>query len=142
MVYYIEFSEQRLHEYRNNLNWKGDGTESNPIIIESLEGLNQYLRFKDIKSHIIIRNVELCEFYVQSCQNFSIENCTVYYLWINYCRNVKVEKSTIVNIDMRFSGACTVRNNNFHKDSGFTNRTLERKGDGDFSVGIGLDIFI
>jgi hypothetical protein len=133
-MYWREVNEQNLHEFKNTLNWKGTGTQDNPIIIDSLEGINEYLRFKDIKSHIIVKNITLIELYVNSCHNIIFQNCTVYYFWIEFCHDILVEDSTIVNFHVEFSKGNVFRKNKLHQNSWFNTITLETNGESGTTV--------
>jgi len=117
MVYYIQISDQKLFEYCRELGWQGEGSQESPIVIDSLEGINEYIRFKKTNSYITIKNIELCEFYIESCENISIENCKIYYLYIENSSNLKVEGSSIVHINSRTSSRNIFRKNKLHEKS-------------------------
>jgi len=127
-MYWIEINEKNLIEFQKKLNWKGSGTKEDPIIIEYLAGLKYLLRFKKIKSYIVIRNISLCELKVRHSANITVQNCVVYYFWIEYCHNLLVEKSSIVHFNVEMSNGNIFRNNNLHNRSGFNEYTLRPKG--------------
>ncbi|MFX1340567.1 MAG: hypothetical protein ACFFDK_18300, partial [Promethearchaeota archaeon] len=94
---WIEFNENNLIEFQKKLNWKGSGTKDDPIIIESLEGLKELLRFKNIRSYIVVRNISLSELKIRYSENITIQNCNIYYFWIEFCHDILIEGSSIVH---------------------------------------------
>lgn len=125
---WIEFNEKNLMEFQKNLNWKGKGTKEDPIIIENLVNLKELLRFKKIKSYIVIRNISLSELMIRHSANITVQNCIVYYFWIEYCHELLVEKCSIVHFNVEISNGNIFRNNTLHNRSGFNNYTLRTKG--------------
>ncbi|MFX1446045.1 MAG: hypothetical protein ACFFHV_21760 [Promethearchaeota archaeon] len=127
-MYWIEINEKNLIKFQKNLNWEGSGTKEDPIIIENLAGLKDLLRFKKIKSYIVIRNISLCELQIRHSANLTVQNCVVYYFMMEYCHNLLVEKSSIVHFDVEISNGNIFRNNNLHDRSGLNEYTLRTKG--------------
>ncbi|MFX0142227.1 MAG: hypothetical protein ACFFDN_51790 [Candidatus Hodarchaeota archaeon] len=75
--------------------------------------------------------MELCELYVQYCENITFENCIIYFCSIDFCRNIKVNNSTFVNLDVELTKNSNFQNNKLHKYSGFTERTIKHNGEGE-----------
>ena len=123
-MYWIEFKERNLKKFQEKLNWRGDGTEWNPFIIESMDGLSKRCRFKGIKSSFIIRNLELSELDLINCQNITFESCKVYKFRIKFCHDLKIENSSIANFNVSFSKGNVFKNNTFGKYSGFTGEKI------------------
>jgi len=105
------YSEREIYELARTLNWNGKGTETNPIIIESIDGLPQifsiiadlYIKIKDCTfDHIIL----------YTCQNISIEHCSFDKLGILKSSKVRVENSTLSNLNLEYSNG-----NNFSECS-------------------------
>ena len=128
-MYWIEFNESNIIEFQKKLNWSGKGTKDDPIIIESVKGLKELLRFSKIRSYIIIRNITLCELKIRYCKNISIQNCNIYYFWIEFCHDITVKSSSIVHFNVEFSKNCIFSNNNLDKSSIFNAYTLKTKGE-------------
>ncbi len=113
MVFWTTFKEDTLLEYKQQLNWKGSGTKSDPLIIDNLGRLNLCIHFKKIRFHIIIRDLTLCECYILQSENIKIEKCEIYYLYIKLCHDLKIEESSIAIINVRTSRGNIFRKNKF-----------------------------
>jgi hypothetical protein len=69
----IRYSEKEIIELGAKLNWKGNGSEGDPIIISSSEGIPK--KFAIISSTLYIK----------------IVNCTLDYIIISECKNITLE---------------------------------------------------
>jgi len=75
---------------------KGSGTETDPVIIEPSEDLPKYqLLLEDYDIFITIQNCYLERIYLDSCQNVRIENCNVWSITIQNCSKVFMNESII-----------------------------------------------
>lgn len=115
---------------KKEIECKGEGTESDPAIIEPSENLPGAFTLEESNLFITIQNCYLGRLLVNSCENVRIENCNIWSLSIQYCskafvstttirrtlslwesNNVKIENSTINRLKIRLS------NSNIIKDS-------------------------
>jgi len=110
MPYWTRFNEKNLSEYQKRFNWNGDGTETNPLIIDNIGDLNLCIRFKNISSYLIFKNLTLCEFMLKYCENIRIENCKIFYLDLGFCHDITIVNSAIMALGFESSRGNSVRN--------------------------------
>lgn len=105
------YSEKEIYELAKTLNWNGKGTESNPIIIESIDGLPQIFSIiADL--HVKIKDCTFDHVILYNCQNISIENCSFNTLGVVKSSKILVKSSTLSNLNLEYSN-----DNNFKECS-------------------------
>ncbi|MFX1345888.1 MAG: hypothetical protein ACFFBC_14945 [Promethearchaeota archaeon] len=99
------------------MSWKGSGKQSDPIIIDSIKGLKQHIKFTHLDTFILIKDIEIGEIFLIKCKNITIDNCRIYYLKIIASHSVMIKNCSIVHGNLKYCRGSTFQNNILHPDS-------------------------
>lgn len=119
-------TDKSINRLKDELGWKGAGTESDPIIINDLSGLKPNLWFHRSSLHYIIRDIAIYKLTCISTQNITIENCKIHRLEVEGCYNMTIRNNSVLWLKFVYSKGCTLEDNSFSKLS------LERLADNYF----------
>lgn len=95
----IHYTDLEIKELAKNLNWNGSGTENDPMIISSTEGLPQKFLISS-KLFIIIKDCTLEHIILYDCQHIAFENCTFDTLGILNSTEIMVKSSSLPNLNL------------------------------------------
>ncbi|MFW9988885.1 MAG: hypothetical protein ACFFC3_09540 [Candidatus Odinarchaeota archaeon] len=90
-------SDKDVKLFAKELNWDGSGTESDPIIIESTEGIPSNFEVINSSLYINIHNCKFKNIHIRKCENISINSSEFNYLIIVFSSNLLIRESTIKN---------------------------------------------
>jgi len=94
------------------MGWRGQGTQSDPLIIDNIKGLRPHLVFKTKDMHIHIERIKLDTIKLNMCENVKIKGCKIRSLTLEGCYNNVIQNNTIINFNSMFSGANDIVYNN------------------------------
>jgi hypothetical protein len=113
----IHISEKSLTKLQLRYGWHGTGIKEDPIIIDSIEKIRLILKFKNINSHILVKDITVYDVRIVKSRNITIENCKVFQIDIEASYNLTIKKSSIINGKLRYCRESLFENNIFHKTS-------------------------
>ncbi len=99
----IRFSEEDIKNLGIKLDWKGNGTQNDPITISNVDGLPE--RFT-LSSSILYINILNCTFdhvILEKCQNISIRDCSFNQLGLVISSNNRIVNSSLSLLHLAFS---------------------------------------
>ncbi|MFW9990104.1 MAG: hypothetical protein ACFFC3_15780, partial [Candidatus Odinarchaeota archaeon] len=96
------YNEKDILNLAQTLNWKGNGTETNPIIVESVERLPQIFSITS-NLYITIKSCVLDHLILYNCQNISIESCSFNILGILKSSKSQIKNSKISTLNLEYS---------------------------------------
>ena len=99
----IRYSEEEIKNLATTLNWNGNGTENDPIIISSNEGLPQKFAFTSSNLFITILNCNFDYIIFSECKNITLENCSLETLVYIRSLNNLVKRCIISKLRFVFS---------------------------------------
>ncbi|MFW9881215.1 MAG: hypothetical protein ACFFG0_49760 [Candidatus Thorarchaeota archaeon] len=112
----LHITEKLLVSLQEKMSWKGSGTKSDPIVINSSLGLSQRVKFKKLSKTLIIKDITLGEIFLMKCRNITLDNCKIYYLKIIASHNIVVKNCSIVHGNLKYCRESTFQNNNLHSN--------------------------
>ena len=115
----LRINQKSLNVLRERIPLNGTGVESDPLIINSLKGLNNFVRFKKILLHIHIKNIIIGGIRLLKCRNFTITNCSIANLNLSACSNITVLNCKIIHGDLTYCRNSTFKNNTFDRDNAY-----------------------
>ncbi|MFW9879446.1 MAG: hypothetical protein ACFFG0_40735 [Candidatus Thorarchaeota archaeon] len=119
----LHITEKLLVSLQETNSWKGSGTESDPIVIDSIN--KSRLKFKKISRYILIKDITVWEMYFIKCKNIAIDNCKIGTLTFEECNYISVENCRIINGELTYSRECKFRNNQLDKRWASNTLTVE-----------------
>ena len=102
--------DKHIEDYK----WKGDGTNENPIIIDSDDVLPQSLLFQTDDLHIQIKNIDLGELVFEECQNIILEDSIISIVKLKSCKNVIIRDNSIITMKILFGEDLSIINNRIY----------------------------
>ena len=99
------------------LNWKGDGSEINPFIVESTNGLVQAFRIKNSNLFISLKNCTLDHVIFDRCKNLLISQSSFNQLVLMTCSNFIIDNCAISDLTIWTSKRNHLRNCSISKIS-------------------------
>jgi hypothetical protein len=104
-------SRKSLNKYKEKLSWKGFGNESEPIIIDSINGLKRFIKIKNTSKYLHIKDIEIFEIQLIKCKNIIIENCKLINLILIACSNLTIKDNNIVDGNLSYCRENNFKNN-------------------------------
>ncbi|NHJ22031.1 MAG: hypothetical protein EAX91_13875 [Candidatus Lokiarchaeota archaeon] len=104
-------TNEKLEELIEDKSLQGQGTISNPYIIEKIELPREYF-LSNITVYSAFRNYHLDKLDLFGCKNISIENCKFEKLTITRCKNLQ-----IINCEINILNLNRVKNCQFNQTS-------------------------
>lgn len=95
------------------MNWEGDGSSLDPIVIDQVETLPLFIKISRSRSYYQIKNLVIDKLICRNAQNISIENCTIKHLVIEGCENLTLLNNTILKLKIVFTRGSTFIDNKF-----------------------------
>ena len=96
------------------MNWKGNGSKSDPIIIENLRELTPSLKIYKSNLHYHIKNLTLDKLMCYKTQNITIENNVIKNLKIEQCYNLILINNKIIKHKIAFTKGCAFIDNKLY----------------------------
>ncbi|MFW9969591.1 MAG: hypothetical protein ACFFDF_05270 [Candidatus Odinarchaeota archaeon] len=105
-----KLTEKEILDFRKKLEWKGVGTEIDPIIIPSEEGLPQLFSILGSKLYLKIIDCRFDHIILYNCQNVSIDNNSFKILGIFKSSGIDIEYCDISNLNLDHCSNCLFKN--------------------------------
>jgi len=96
-----------------NIDWKGDGTQDNPIIVED-ETLPYNVIFKTEDLYIHLKDIDIGMLVLDKCQNIIIEDSIISLVKLKSCKNVVIKNNLIREVKLSFSKNNTIQKNRIY----------------------------
>ncbi|MFX1350552.1 MAG: hypothetical protein ACFE92_17915 [Promethearchaeota archaeon] len=122
----IHINPKSLNLIKKRLSWDGNGEHSNPIVIDSLRGLKEFIKFKKISMYVLIKDIALSGIQLVKCMNITIDNCSIAELTLTACSNITVTNSKIVDGNLVYCRNSTFKDNILDRD--YANYRFNEKG--------------
>jgi len=96
----LTIKKSNFQELKKRFQWKGSGTEVDPVEITSTKDLPNMLKFKTKDLHIKISNIQHYSIKLIFCRNITIYNCRISILELKSCWNLTVKSNDIKDIQL------------------------------------------
>ena len=93
------------------MNWEGNGSKLEPIVIEHLGYLPLIVKLYRSSLYYEIKNLTLDKLTCRNTQNITIENCTIKHLKIEGCYNITLVNNKISKHKIAFTKGSTFIDN-------------------------------
>lgn len=103
--------EKKLPKIKKDMGWEGEGTEANPLIVNSVSGLYPTINFNTGDLHIHIDNITAFKIELNKCKNIKIENSKIYTLELNGCSDNIIRHNSIIELELTYSKKNIVEDN-------------------------------
>ncbi len=113
----LTIKNRNIEKLKEKHGWKGSGQINDPIIIDSVEGLPNILKFKNINKHFTIKNVKINQVDLKRCENFQIENCVVCACNLDVCRHNTMRNNIFGSFSLKNSKENIIQSNNIRSNS-------------------------
>ncbi len=113
-----------IDKHIKEFGWKGDGTNENPIIIDSDDVLPQSLLFQTDDLHIQLKNIDIGIIIFENCQNIMLEDSIISIVRLKSCKNIVIKDNLIKAIKISFSENLMIENNRIYTFSNIRRFTL------------------
>jgi hypothetical protein len=98
--YKTRISDKKINALKLKKSWQGNGSNSEPIIIDDLKDLHPNLKIHRNTLHYYLRNLIIYKLSCYYTQNIFIENCTIYQLKIKGCYDITLVNNKILNLEI------------------------------------------
>ena len=98
----LKITKKNLLKLKEELGWEGEGTSSNPIMINSIVGYPPSIKQYKTDLFIHIRNLNPVSLNLYSCKNCVIEQNTIHHLKLYNCEQIDVENNTILEFEIQY----------------------------------------
>ena len=112
----FKISNKTLSKIQAEMGWKGTGSQEDPIIIDSINGVVNVVRFKNISKYIMIKNISQWKIKLIKCQNIIIENCEIAFLKILGSHHINILNSKILVGTLHYCRDSIFKNNIYDPD--------------------------
>ncbi|TFF97291.1 MAG: hypothetical protein EU540_08985 [Promethearchaeota archaeon] len=102
-----------LMENIEKIDWKGSGTQDNPIIVED-ETLPYNVIFKTEDLYIHLKDIDIGMLVLDNCQNIIIEDSIISFVKLKSCKNVVIKNNLIRVVKLSFSKKNTIEKNRIY----------------------------
>jgi len=106
-----KISDKTIEALKNKLNWKGNGSKLEPIVIEHLGNLPLTVKINRSSLYYHIKNLTIDKLTCRNTQNITIENCTIKHLEIEGCYNMTLVNNKILKHKIVFTKGSTFIDN-------------------------------
>jgi hypothetical protein len=113
----FKISNKTLSKIQAEMNWRGTGSQEDPIIIDSINGVINVVIFKNISKYIRIKNISLWRLKLMRCQNITIENSEIAFLKILGSSHINIMNSKILVGTLYYCRDSIFKNNVYDPDS-------------------------
>ena len=128
-----KITDKTIEALKNKMNWEGNGSKLEPIVIEHLGDLPLIVKIYRNSLYYEIKNLTIDKLTCRNTQNITIENCTIKHLEIEGCYNMSLVNNKILKHKIRFTRGCTFSDNKISqiekiKQYSFTTQGIPLKG--------------
>jgi len=109
-----KISDKNSEALKKNMNWEGNGSKTDPIIIEHLGDLPPILKIYKSSLHYHIKNLSIDKLMCHKTQNITIENNVIKYLKIEACYNLILANNKILKHKIAFTKGCAFIDNKIY----------------------------
>ncbi len=109
-----KISDKHSEALKKDMNWEGNGSKTDPIIIEHFGDLPPILKIYKSNLHYHIKNLTIDELTCHKTQNITIENNVIKYLKIDECYNLILANNKILKHKVAFTKGCTFVDNKIY----------------------------
>lgn len=142
----LKITKKNLLKLKEELGWEGEGTSSNPLIINSVGGYPSTINQYRTNQFIHIKNLNRINLNLYSCKNCVIEQNSIYYLKLYNCEQTIVQNNTILELETHYGGGNSFTRNRMSQEthSNLINKFYERRNTILFNIGfwVLLSLFI
>jgi len=103
-----------IKENIDTLGWKGDGTETNPIIIDDDSNLPLSILFKTEDLYINIQNIDINMMILDECQNITVKDCTMSVIKLKSCKKIVIRDNLIREVKNYYGSNNLIENNRIY----------------------------
>ena len=103
-----------FEENKANIDWKGKGTQNEPIVINDRIDLPLNIRFMTGDLYIHIRNIDINILILENCQNIIVEDSILSKIKILRCNNVIIRENLIRDMKIFFSSDNIIEKNRIY----------------------------
>lgn len=103
-----------IKENIDTLGWNGDGTETNPIIIDDDSNLPVSMILKTANLYITMQNIDVNMLILDKCQNIIVKDCTFSVIKLKSCKNIVIRNNLIREVKSYFSSKILIENNRIY----------------------------
>ncbi len=109
-----KISDKNSEALKKKMNWEGNGSKTDPIIIEHLRDLPPSLKIYKSSLHYHIKNLSIDKLMFHKTQNITIENNVIKYLKIEECYNLILANNKILKHKIAFTKGCAFIDNKIY----------------------------
>jgi len=109
----IKFSDKKIEDLKIEMNWKGNGSELDPIVINQAGPFPLTVKIYRSRLYYQIKNLTIEKLTCRNAHNISIENCIIKNLIISSCDNLTFLNNTILKLKIMFTKGSTFIDNKF-----------------------------
>ena len=91
-----------FEENKANIDWKGKGTQNEPIVIDDRIDLPLNIRFMTGDLYIHIRNIDINIIVLENCQNIILEDSILSKIKLIKCNNIIIRENLIRDMKIFF----------------------------------------
>lgn len=106
-----KISDKTIEALKNKMNWEGNGSKLEPIVIEHLGNLPLTVKINRSSLYYHIKNLTIDLLTCRNTQNITIENCTIKHLEIEGCYNISLINNKILKHKIVFTKGSTFIDN-------------------------------
>ena len=110
---FIKISEKKIETLKIEMDWEGEGSGLDPIIIDQIETLPLKVKISRSSLYFTIKNLTIDKLTCRNTQNISIENCTIKHLRMEGCENMTLLNNTILKLKIVYTRGSTFIDNKF-----------------------------
>jgi hypothetical protein len=103
-----------IKENIDSLGWKGEGTETDPIIIDDDSNLPVSMILKTEDLYIKMQNIDINMIILDKCQNIIVEDCTISVIKLKSCKNIVVRNNLIREVKNYYGSNNLIENNRLY----------------------------
>lgn len=113
----LKIDREYFTTLKSKLDWNGDGTQSNPIVINNLSDLSQDINIVKIWVYITIKDLTINSLNFHNCRNITIQNCKIQSLILSSCYSMVVNENSILNFSISFGGNHLISRNKIFRNA-------------------------
>ena len=110
----IKITDKTSKALKKKMNWQGNGSKNDPIMIEHLGDLPPILKIYKSSLHYHIKNLSIDKLTCHKSQNITIENNVIKYLKIEECYNLILVNNKILKHKVAFTKGCAFIDNKIY----------------------------
>jgi len=98
-----KISDKTIESLKNELNWDGNGSKLEPILIDNLGSLPLTVKIYKSSLYYNIKKLTIDKLICRNTKNITIENCIIKHLEIHGCYNVTLVNNKILKHRIAFT---------------------------------------